>query len=295
MKMNLDCVACVLRRNLQEAGKHGDEKSRMAFAQALMRLLLSMGEETSSPMIGAETAKLYQTYFGMAPDRFREEKAFSNRFVLERLDAAEAAIRQAEDPVLRGLQYAILGNYIDFSALWGKVDFSQLDELLARAGEVRVDPEEYGRFLADLAGAKRLVYLTDNAGEVCFDRLLGEALARQYPELEVIFCVRGAPVLNDATREDAKTAGLTQRFRVIDNGTAIAGTVLDRVGPEAREALRTADLILSKGQGNVETLEGCGLNVYYAFLTKCVRFTKRFGVPELTVMFCNERRMPHQD
>ncbi len=295
MNLNLDCVACILRRNLQEAGKHGDERSRMAFARSLMKLLLEADEETASPLIGAETAKLYQSCFGMDPDRFREEKVFSNRFVLERLDAAEAAVRRAEDPVLRGLQYAILGNYIDFSALWGKVDFSQLDELLARAGEVRVDPEEYGRFLADLAGAKRLVYLTDNAGEVCFDRLLGEALARQYPELEVIFCVRGAPALNDATREDAEAAGLTQRFRVIDNGTAIAGTVLDRVGPEAREALRTADLILSKGQGNVETLEGCGLNVYYAFLAKCVRFTKRFGVPELTVMFCNERRMPHQD
>lgn len=295
MNLNLDCVACILRRNLQEAGKHGDERSRMAFARSLMKLLLEADEETASPLIGAETAKLYQSCFGMDPDRFREEKVFSNRFVLERLDAAEAAVRRAEGPVLRGLQYAILGNYIDFSALWGKVDFSQLDELLARAGEVRVDPEEYGRFLADLAGAKRLVYLTDNAGEVCFDRLLGEALARQYPELEVIFCVRGAPALNDATREDAEAAGLTQRFRVIDNGTAIAGTVLDRVGPEAREALRTADLILSKGQGNVETLEGCGLNVYYAFLAKCVRFTKRFGVPELTVMFCNERRMPHQD
>ena len=295
MNLNLDCVACILRRNLQEAEKHGDERSRMAFARSLMKLLLEADEETASPLIGAETAKLYQSCFGMDPDRFREEKVFSNRFVLERLDAAEAAVRRAEDPVLRGLQYAILGNYIDFSALWGKVDFSQLDELLARAGEVRVDPEEYGRFLADLAGAKRLVYLTDNAGEVCFDRLLGEALARQYPELEVIFCVRGAPALNDATREDAEAAGLTQRFRVIDNGTAIAGTVLDRVGPEAREALRTADLILSKGQGNVETLEGCGLNVYYAFLAKCVRFTKRFGVPELTVMFCNERRMPHQD
>ncbi len=292
MEMNLTCLACMLRKNLLEAEKHGDEKSQMAFARGLMQAILDAPEGVSTPYLSPVISDLFHEHLGLELDRFREEKAFSNRFVLERLPEIEKRIRQATDPMLAALQYAILGNYIDFSALWGKVDFQELNNRLAEADKIAVDPREYKNFCQELAESKTLLYLTDNAGEIVFDRLLAEAIQARYPQLGITFCVRGGPALNDATRQDAEEVGVSDRFALIDSGCRASGTPPQMIGAELRAALKNSDVILSKGQGNVETLNGCGYNIYYAFLAKCQRFTDRFHVPPLTVMFCNERRFP---
>ena len=131
-----------------------------------------------------------------------------------------------------------------------------------------------------------MLYLTDNAGEIVFDRLFAETLKKAFPQLEITFCVRGAPVHNDATREDAIAAGIP--FRVIDSGSNIGGTELSALGSEAKAAMETADVIMAKGMGNTETLAGCGLNIYYAFLIKCPRFVQFFGKPMMTPMFIRD-------
>ena len=109
----------------------------------------------------------------------------------------------------------------------------------------------------------------------------------KYPHLTITFCVRGGPANNDATREDAAEVGIP--FPVIDNGNRIPGTQIDMLGEEAKAAFERADVILSKGQGNAETLLGCGYNIYYAFLVKCPLFMERFQKPKLTPMFVKER------
>ena len=140
----------------------------------------------------------------------------------------------------------------------------------------------------DLAAGKRLLYLTDNAGEIGFDRILAERIAERYPHLTITFCVRGGDVVNDATREDAAAVGIP--FPVIDNGNRIPGTQLNCLSPEAEGAIGRADVILAKGMANCETLLGCGLNVYYAFLVKCQRFVERFGKPMFTPVLEAERK-----
>ena len=211
----------------------------------------------------------------------------SNRFVMERLDAIRSRIDSAEDPLYAGMQMAVLGNYIDFSALRGEVSFERLEEMLEKAGTIALDRQNYTKFCADLEKAKALLYITDNAGEIGFDRLLAERIAAQYPDLQITFCVRGGPASNDATREDAAEVGI--RFPVVDNGCTVAGTELELLTPETRQIFETADVILSKGQANVETLYGCGLNIYYLFLIKCARFQEYFGKEKLTPMLLRER------
>ena len=132
------------------------------------------------------------------------------------------------------------------------------------------------------------MYLTDNAGEIGFDRVLAEEIAKAYPNLAVTFCVRGAAAQNDATRQDAAAVGIP--FPVIDNGNRVAGTQLDMLSEEAAAALSGADVILAKGMANAETMLGCGYNVYYAFLVKCQRFVSRFGRPLFTPMLVKERQ-----
>ena len=134
--------------------------------------------------------------------------------------------------------------------------------------------------------------LGDNAGEIVFDILLVEQLRKQYPDLEVIYCVRGKNSLNDATREDAAYVGMDKLVRVIDNGTGISGTELDYISDELKQVLSTADVILSKGSGNLESLAGCGLNIYYIFMCKCQRVAKILGCENMTGQFLRERVLP---
>ncbi len=281
------CIQCHLRRNLEQARSLGTEEQATAFAKALLRLYLQAPEGVASPWFGPPTADLFSEMYGLDQDRFREEKSASNRFVKSRLEEIRQRIQASPDPIFAGLQFAILGNYIDFSALYGEVSFDTLDGLLEKAAEMELDQAVYASLRADLARGHRLLYLTDNAGEIGFDRLLAEEIRAAYPRLEITFCVRGAPALNDATRADA--AEMEIPFRVIDNGNRVAGTQLELLGQEALEALDAADVILAKGQGNVETMRFCGYNVYYAFLVKCARFEALFRKPKFTPMLVRER------
>ena len=286
VRFNADCMACHLKRNVEAANALGDEETAAAFARELMKLYLSVPEGVSTPWVGPGTAELFRRFYHLPEDRYHREKEESNRFVLERMELLRSLAQGAADPVFAGLQLAILGNYIDFAALQNQVSFDALDEMLRSALNIELDMDVYQSFCRELAEGKRLLYLTDNAGEIGFDRIFAEELHKAYPHLEITFCVRGGFAANDATRADATDVGIT--FPVIDNGNAIAGTELTLLGKEAKAAVEAADVILSKGQGNVETLLGCGKNIYYAFLIKCPRFEKRFGKKKLTPMFVKE-------
>lgn len=284
---NAQCLMCHMGKALKTAEALGDEAKAMAFARAMMKLYLSAPEDVGSPWFGPATADLLHEFYGLDIDRFRQEKLDSNRFVMERLDQIRQKVAQAQDPVLAGLQFAVLGNYIDFSALHGEVSFEKLDAMLEDALEMELDGDAYASLLADLEKGGKLLYLTDNAGEIGFDRIFAEEIYKRFPQLEITFCVRGGPAQNDATREDALAVGIP--FPVIDNGNRVAGTQINTLSEEAKQALEEADVIIAKGQGNVETMLGCGYNVYYAFLIKCARFIDRFNKPKLTPMLMKER------
>ena len=285
--MNATCLACHFRKNLETASSLGDEATAVAFARELMQLYLDAPDHVASPWFGPGVTALFQKYYGLGEDRYIQEKLDSNRFVMERFADIQARVQAQPDPVYAGLQFSILGNYLDFSALQGQVSFEKLDEMLDMGLGMELDRDCYARLCREFEQGQRLLYLTDNAGEIAFDRIFAEEIHKKYPHLQITFCVRGGPVLNDATREDAAAVGVP--FPVIDNGNSIGGTELSLLGKEAKEAFETADVILAKGMGNNETLYGCGYNVYYAFLVKCKLFEERFGKPLMTPMLVAER------
>ncbi len=287
--INTECLMCHLRQSMEIIAPLGDEKTRTAFTKALMKLLAELPEDMNSPAAELEIRKLLHQYFGLDGTQYIAEKEKSNRFVLERLDTIRNRIEAASDPLFAALQFSVLGNYIDFNALRGQVSFEELEKLLDDALQMDLDKVCYATFLEELRNGKRLLYVADNAGEICFDRLLAEEIQEHFPHLEITFCVRGLLSKNDATREDAKAAGIC--FPIVDNGTAICGTDLKALPPDAKKAFKEADVILAKGQGNTETLCGCGMNIYYAFLVKCQRFIDDFKKPKLTPMFVREKAL----
>ena len=288
LPITAECLLCHFDRNMKKAIAQGDEKKALAFAKDLMRLYESAPEDVSSPWFNPYVSDLFSRHFGLEEDQYLEEKEMSNRFVMDRFDTIKSIAETAKDPVLAGLQLAILGNYMDFSALQGQVSFEKLEQMLRSALDMPLDMEVYEKLRSDLHSGKKLLYLTDNAGEIGFDRVFAEEIHRAYPHLDITFCVRGGYAMNDATRADAQLVGIP--FPVIDNGNSIPGTEIDQLSEAAKTAMDTADVILSKGQGNAETLLGTGYNIYYAFLIKCPRFIDRYQKPKLTPMLVRERK-----
>jgi uncharacterized protein with ATP-grasp and redox domains len=264
----------------------GDDEKALVFAKDLMQMYQTAPEDVSSPWFNPKVSELFWKHYGLEEEQYQEEKDLSNRFVMDRFDTICALAENAQDPVLAGLQLAILGNYMDFAALQDQVSFEKLDQMLQDALNMQLDMAVYESLRTDLQKGRKLLYLTDNAGEIGMDRIFAQQIHKAYPHLEITFCVRGGLTVNDATREDAAFVGIP--FPVIDNGNLVSGTQLDLLSPEAKEAMDTADVIIAKGMANTETLYGSGYPIYYAFLVKCVRFVQEFGKPLMTPMLVRE-------
>ncbi len=137
------CLQCHLRRNLELAQSLGSQAQAMDFARALMQMYLAAPKDVASPWFNPQVSDLLQAHYGLPQDRFRAEKEASNRFVLERMETLSQRAAAAPDPVLAGLRLAILGNYLDFSALQGQVRFETLETMLDEAMDMPLDMQTY--------------------------------------------------------------------------------------------------------------------------------------------------------
>ena len=290
MAISSFCIGCILRRQEERIRELAfQEETKSAFMKELCALIADAPEDATTPVIVADIRVLIQKYFDIT-DSYETEKKHYNKLMLDSEDVLEQMIASADEPLKEALRLARIGNYIDFGAL-NEVNEKTLAELFAESENDTVDETEWAALKADLQKAKTLVYLTDNCGEIVADKLFIKEIQKVYPGLDVAVIVRGQDVLNDATMEDAKAVGLTEIVRVIGNGSAIAGNSLGYISAETEELIRTADVVISKGQGNFESLNGCGLNIYYLFLCKCDWFVRRFKMKRLAGILINDRNL----
>ncbi len=290
------CVGCLFKKALDRYPADAPREAILDYHRRLGADLASLPDRTCGPEIQERINAIHAAAFGdhSAEEiaRYASIKRHFNTLMMDFAAAEQlpARIRGAADPLREALGFALSGNFIDFGA-FGSVDEDKLRELLRGASDrVPADSPAYEKLVSRLREAERLVYLTDNCGEVVMDKLLIEYLCEAYPTLSITVIVRGKPILNDATREDAVEIGLDRipSVHLLDNGDGLAGTALHRISSEALAAINSADLILAKGQGNYETLADCGLPICYAFLCKCALFATRFSVPLYTGMLCWE-------
>lgn len=290
MRADRECYECCTRKAEGLLTQYEVEEPLYSTVLAEVKEAVHRVQEgDSAPELMTEITAVLEKYIHMG-DAYAEPKRRYNQVLLEREEEIQREVEEAADPFLAGIQTAITGNYIDFGAM-SDVNEEQLNLLLGKRDEIRLDPKELEYLQEELGRAKRMVYLLDNAGEIVLDKIFMGSLKKLYPNLQITAVVRGFPVLNDATMEDAKETGLTDMVRVLSNGSDIPGTSLQKISEEARREICSADLCIAKGQGNFETLQGCGENVYYLFLCKCRLFVKRFGVEQFAPVLKNERRM----
>ena len=281
-KLRSVCVSCMLNSRINQFPEDAPEEKKVEYMTRVLKELGEMKDAHGPVLATRNIVKLQAELFGVKKD-YSELKSKFNRFVMEKETFLKSEIEKAEDSFKRSVQYGIVGNYIDF-AVMEHVDENQLEQLFIDAANYVLDEAVYQAMKQDVCNAKNIVYLLDNCGEIVIDKLIIEELRKLNPQVKITAVVRGEEAMNDATIEDAEEVGLCELVDVIGNGSDILGTCLKYISEEARTAIEEADVILSKGQGNFETLLGYDKNIYYIFLCKCEMIAEMFGVEKFSPM-----------
>ncbi len=215
-------------------------------------------------------------------DPYRDKKEKLSKKLLKIENLLREEINKSDDRILTGLKLAISGNIIDFGAK-DDVDFGEIFKNIEKVKNFLPDVKTLDKFKKDLDSAKKILYIGDNSGEIIFDKIFIEVLPRE----KITFVVRGGPIINDVTLKDAKTVGLTKIVNVIDTGLKMPGLLPKLSSREFLKEYSECDMVISKGQGNFETLEGEDKNIYFLFQAKCPVIANYLGLPINQFVFYN--------
>jgi len=288
-RINSECIKCLLGKYFKNFPDNIDEETKIQYMQKVLSIIAAADKRMSAPELTEKILTLQKELLGYSTD-YSAIKSHFNSLVMSVEGEIEDKINASNDKFKTALLYAISGNFIDFGAM-ESVDEESLFETLDNAENIEINKTEVENLRQEIINAKNLVYLTDNCGEIVLDKLFIKIIKKFNPKIKVDVIVRGQAVLNDCTIEDAKEIDMYSVADVISNGTAVAGTCLNRISIEAKNLIDTADIIISKGQGNFETLHHCGKNIYYLFLCKCKMFAERFDVKQFSGIIINDLRI----
>jgi len=272
MKTAIECFPCFLRQTVialkQIDGLQND------LQQEILHEVLSVIQKTdmSKPPAYASTFIHRAIRDRVGYDPFKKIKSLYNTIAMGLYPELKEKVLSSHDSLWTAARLAIAGNIIDFG-IFTSIDISKsVGDSLKEA--IAVD--DYDSFKKAVNEAYTILYLLDNSGEIVFDKLLIEELLRMGKKVKAV--VKGSPVLNDATMDDACQTSLTELCEVVDNGSDAIGTILEWTSPEFKAHFQSADLIISKGQGNFETIADNGKRTFFLFQSKCDVVSKDLGL-----------------
>jgi len=266
VKTALECLPCYLRQAMQVARLSTDNTDlQLEALQKVAQLTSGMDMAKTPPENSIAVYRALAEITG-SEDPYAEIKKDSNRQALALLPQFAEMTEKAADSLAFALRLAIGGNIIDYGAMH---DFD-VDAALDRCLQVNYAVDDGAlllKRLRSLQGGAKVLYLADNSGEIVYDSLVIQELAGM--GLNVTVAVKSGAIINDALMADARSAGINEYATVIENGTSCPGTPLERCSDEFLVAFNTADLILSKGQGNFETLSETESEIFFLLTVKC--------------------------
>lgn len=282
MKVVLECIPCYMRQVINAVAQTecSEEKARQIMYRILPMIPDLDPEETpsvNSTLVLRKICELLEI-----PDPFKKAKRESNELALSLLPQLRKRIQESLDPFYTACQISVAGNIIDL----GIITDYDIEETLRESLAKNFTLDDSAEFRERLRTAREVLILGDNSGEIAFDKLLAEELRKL--GVRVTFVVKGQAILNDATLEDAVQVGMEEVAEVMTNGNGYLGTVLQERSQALIEAMKRADLIISKGQANYESLEStseAGEKTYFLLREKCEIVAKNLGVELGSMVF----------
>jgi uncharacterized protein with ATP-grasp and redox domains len=275
MKLNLDCIPCFQRQALQAARFiSNDEKLQEKVLREVVKELLESDWESTPPELAHKIHSIVKRVTN-ENDPYKDVKRESNDLVLRMYPELKETVKSSRDPLRTAVRLAIAGNIIDF----GVVQKFNLEETIKEVLKKKFAIDDYMLLKEKLENSETLLFFVDNSGEIGLDKLLVETFLETKKFKKIDFVVKGGPIINDATLEDAVYVGLdslpNSEFLVISNGEE--GTGPERSSQDVKRWISEHDLVISKGQGNYEGLsERNGL--FFMLMAKCPIIASDIGV-----------------
>jgi len=251
-----------------------DENTQRRVLDSVAGMLPGLPLDVTPPEIACKVYKIVADLTGNE-DPYYEAKQQANRLALSLYPELKEIIATSSDPLFTACRLAIAGNSIDMGP---RTVYGDIESIVQKALNSPLAVNDYAAFQENIAGASRILYLGDNAGEIVFDRMLVEELHRYKEGLEITFVVRGKPIINDATMKDAVDTGMDRVATCVSNGTATPSTHRSRSTAHLESLFHTTDVIISKGQGNFEALSGERGNIFFMLKAKCSLVARLLGV-----------------
>ncbi|MBN2108533.1 MAG: DUF89 family protein [Deltaproteobacteria bacterium] len=274
MKTYIECIPCFFRQAIEAADVIGvSDKKKKEIINQIAHSIPAFPLTATPPEMGQIIYKIVRTVTGNK-DPYLSLKQKSHEQTMNKYGLFMNKINKSRNKLLTAVELAIAGNIIDFGVKNSLNIQAEIEKILHREErEIKNENEkcfQYTLFIKKLAAAHKILYLADNVGETVFDKILLEQIKKKYPEKEICYAVRGFPVLNDALETDAYNAEINNYARIINNGYDAPGTILKKSSIAFQKTFKAADLIISKGQGNFESLSGKkGYPVFFLFMVKC--------------------------
>ncbi len=272
MKTHLDCVPCFFRQALHAARlATEDEEKQKAVLLEVARELLDFDFNATPVEMGRKIHKFIRKITDNR-DPYAEIKRYYNELARKMLPALKEIVQKSDDKLEKAIRIAVAGNIIDLGAL---TEFN-IDDSLNHALNFDFAIFDYELFRERLETTDDVLYIGDNAGEICFDKVLVDVLTSMGKNVR--FVVRGQPIINDVTIEDAIFCGIDRNAEIVDSGSDAPGTILKYCRAEFVELFRQSRLIIAKGMGNYETLSGEPYPIFFILKAKCPVVAKELGV-----------------
>ncbi|MCD6571516.1 MAG: DUF89 family protein [Deltaproteobacteria bacterium] len=272
MRTYFECVGCLVKQAIEIAQTNLKEDTREGFIREVLRQLSTFDYSNPPPIMALE---MYGKIRQMAKinDPYAQIKRFYNNKALSLYPELKNLVKSSDDPLDTAMRIAVAGNIIDFGS-GNKKDIA-VEEVIQNALNAPFTIDDRGWLKETLKDASSILYLGDNAGEIGFDKIFIEELDPS----RVTFATRDEPIINDATIKDAEEVGLTDICRVISSGSKAPGTPLGICTQEFRDLFYSSDLVISKGQGNFETLSAPPREVFFLLMIKCPVIAREIGAP----------------
>lgn len=275
MKLKSDCIPCFFKQASIVANiLKSDDAIKLELYKGISKIIFDKADMNQTPAFLATQIHEFIKDFYKNPDPFKDLKKISNDRMLSFYDDFINLIRESKDHLKSAIILSTIGNLIDYS-LFSKVE---LDEIKNKFMTFQPAIFDYEKIRDILTKGNKILYVTDNCGEIVLDKLFIELFYKKGKK--VIVAAKEKPILNDATVDDVKYVGIDKFAKVIGIGNGQVGTPYPSGNSIFDKAIQTADVIISKGQANFETLYEIERPVCYLFVVKCQSVASFLNVTE---------------
>ena len=280
MKINEKCLPCLINQVVKVANitncSNRDDLYNHVFEQ-----LSKIDFNKSNPEIIGMIFELVKKHLNNE-DPYQEIRQYYNNLFLQSYDDFDKKINSFKTAI----KYAIIGNIIDFSPI-NNQEITKIDDWFDNIDNLSLTIDHVDKLINDIKKAKIILYLGDNCGEICLDKLLLKRIKQLNPSLKIYFGVRGKPVVNDSIESDAYEVGIDEYASIISNGENSLGTILSRTSAQFNQIYQNCDFVIAKGQANFESLSEENKKIYFLLMVKCGVIAKYINVPEKSlVCYC---------